>query len=254
MVALPTVVKRQDAIAQGLKWYFTSKPCKRGHVSERRSNSRECKTCAENDSKEYYWNNREKALSNNAVWHRENLESRASYDARRRASIGDRLRSQSLSWNRNNPERVRESNKRYLENNRERIVEFRRVYNSIYGRAKRQAKYAANRELMRARWKAWYHANKAYNAARAQSYRARLAGAEGHHTGDQIKMLHANQKFLCASCCKSIRKKFHIDHVMPLVLGGSNWISNIQLLCPHCNLSKGRMHPIDWARENGRLL
>jgi 5-methylcytosine-specific restriction endonuclease McrA len=41
---------------------------------------------------------------------------------------------------------------------------------------------------------------------------------------------------------------------MPLFLGGSNWISNIQLLCPTCNLKKYKKHPVDWARENGLLL
>lgn len=47
---------------------------------------------------------------------------------------------------------------------------------------------------------------------------------------------------------------FHRDHIIPLDLGGTNDIRNIQLLCPPCNGEKHAKHPIDWAQENGLLL
>jgi 5-methylcytosine-specific restriction endonuclease McrA len=46
----------------------------------------------------------------------------------------------------------------------------------------------------------------------------------------------------------------HVDHILPLALGGDNRRKNIQLLCPTCNLSKGAHHPIDHAQRNGLLL
>jgi 5-methylcytosine-specific restriction endonuclease McrA len=76
----------------------------------------------------------------------------------------------------------------------------------------------------------------------------------GSHTGEQIERLLLTQKYKCADCRTSIRKSFHKDHIKPIALGGSNDIRNIQLLCPKCNLSKHSKHPIDWARQNGRLL
>jgi hypothetical protein len=37
--------ERQDAIARGLPTYFTGKPCKHGHVAERRTDSSDCFDC-----------------------------------------------------------------------------------------------------------------------------------------------------------------------------------------------------------------
>jgi hypothetical protein len=39
------VIKRQEAIAQGLSKYFTNKECKHGHISERYVTNRRCIAC-----------------------------------------------------------------------------------------------------------------------------------------------------------------------------------------------------------------
>ena len=63
------------------------------------------------------------------------------------------------------------------------------------------------------------------------------------------------QNGMCASCkVKGKKVKWHLDHVMPLVLGGSHTAGNIQMLCANCNLRKNAKHPLEWAAENGRLL
>jgi 5-methylcytosine-specific restriction endonuclease McrA len=69
--------------------------------------------------------------------------------------------------------------------------------------------------------------------------RARLRGAAGEHSLAEVWALYAKQKCLCAACKQSLDGNFHRDHIVPLVAGGTNFISNIQLLCGDCNRIKG---------------
>jgi hypothetical protein len=39
--------------------------------------------------------------------------------------------------------------------------------------------------------------------------------------------------------CGSCVGPYHVDHVIPLRLGGRDEITNLQVLCPDCNLRKG---------------
>ena len=76
----------------------------------------------------------------------------------------------------------------------------------------------------------------------------------GRFTATQVSALYPAQRGRCVSCRGKLGESYHRDHVVPLSLGGSNDISNIQLLCEFCNLSKGAKDPIVWAQEQGRLL
>lgn len=62
----------------------------------------------------------------------------------------------------------------------------------------------------------------------------------------------AKQNGKCA-CCGVTLDKYHVDHIMPLALGGRNIAENIQLLTPRCNLRKSAKHPDVWKAEKGLL-
>lgn len=130
-------------------------------------------------------------------------------------------------------------------------------------RQKRQA-YYVNWEQERKRADDWkkknvaqqYEARKAYrqrNADRIKAYRvaekdkiriytvtrrAKKRGAEGSFTAAEVRELFNQQQGKCVYCQIPLNESFHRDHIIPLSRGGSNFISNIQLLCGSCNSSK----------------
>ena len=66
--------------------------------------------------------------------------------------------------------------------------------------------------------------------------------------------LRESQGDKCIYCQKSLgRAKVHLDHIMPLALGGLHDDANLQVICSFCNGSKGAKHPIEFARSLGML-
>lgn len=130
------------------------------------------------------------------------------------------------------------------------IVKARPKKKYIYAERARQwhiKNYAANKEKILARNKAWAKANP--EAVRRLSLEgtnrrnARMKGAVGSHTHIQWVVLMNKFGWRCA-CCKQ-PKKLTKDHIVPLVAGGSDYIENIQPLCRECNSSK-REQTIDY--------
>lgn len=101
--------------------------------------------------------------------------------------------------------------------------------------------------LLPDRWKA---AGAANNGRR----RALKAKAGGTFTSAQIAALYKAQRGRCACCGVRLNGRFHRDHRTALANGGTNDITNIELLCGPCNLRKGAKDELSWANENGRLL
>jgi len=52
------------------------------------------------------------------------------------------------------------------------------------------------------------------------------------------RRLAAQQKFQCAGCVTMLTDTWCIDHRVPLHLGGSNELCNLQVLCPNCHAKK----------------
>lgn len=51
----------------------------------------------------------------------------------------------------------------------------------------------------------------------------------------RIRIKKSDKK--CAEC--GTKKDLSVDHIIPRVLGGSNRLRNIQILCKKCNMEKG---------------
>lgn len=73
-----------------------------------------------------------------------------------------------------------------------------------------------------------------------QRRRANGVGGGGKFCRAQFLLMWDCQKGKCALCGSDL-VDFHCDHILPLSRGGGNDFSNIQILCPTCNLKKGTM-------------
>lgn len=73
--------------------------------------------------------------------------------------------------------------------------------------------------------------------AEKQRRRARLRGSNGSFTTAEWSALCHFYEDRCLSCEAQV--PLTVDHIVPLSLGGSNTIQNIQPLCMACNVAKG---------------
>lgn len=243
------IVTRKDAMARGLKRYFTGKPCKHGHVDERKTSGGSCVTCVRESMRKRRKN--------------PNLKAReAAYTRSRMMDPGVR-------------QRQREYMRDYKKDNPERQEKSRACIRAWHQRKKNDPEWAA-RERERCRekdkkrrlnpeYKEWHSS---YMKEYMQDYyknnpdaflnysrnrKARKKNAEGCHTAGDISAIIIKQNWKCVYCKADLKSGYHVDHIMPLALGGSNWPSNLQGLCPSCNLSKGAKHPDVFAKEKGWL-
>lgn len=97
---------------------------------------------------------------------------------------------------------------------------------------------------------------RAYRRVEGHRRRARLMQAPGSHTVQDIQKQYERQKGKCYWCGKKLgtgKRAYHVDHVVPLSRGGSNWPDNLVIACHTCNERKNDRLPHEWP-EGGRLL
>lgn len=214
---MPEVVSREDALAQGLKRYFTGEPCAKGHVSQRYSKGKACVACL---------------LAHEAAV-RADPEKGKKYRIRKSANQ-KKLAAKKKAESREYADRYKAYCRAYHRERRANDPDFA------------ARKYAKSRE--------WFKANP--EAARVFASNRRKSKRAGNGFSRQdVKYCLRRQGNRCAEpSCRVVLEKYHVDHVMPLSLGGAHDKTNIQCLCVSCNLQKAAKHPIDWAQQRGRLL
>lgn len=132
--------------------------------------------------------------------------------------------------------RKREYMKKWVAANRDKLRSYHRQYNETYVLSEER------RKRKRQKRTEWGQRNPLHDIAK----NARRRAAEGYFTHMDIHAIWVKQSGKCAYCEVS-PPKFHIDHIIPISRGGSNWPSNLQLLCPPCNLRKHNKLPEEMA-------
>ena len=140
-----------------------------------------------------------------------------------------------------NRERIADRARRWRENNRAAIQE----YNQRWYRANAEANKEQSRQWQRT------HPEQMREYRRAAKHRRKAAikGSSGSYTAAEWAALVKHYGGRCL-CCGRNDVTLTVDHIVPLVMGGSNDISNIQPLCRSCNCSKQAKN-IDYRPDKG---
>jgi 5-methylcytosine-specific restriction endonuclease McrA len=121
-------------------------------------------------------------------------------------------------------------------------------------RAYKRVWAAENSQHVVAKVRAWVKANPDKRRVHSENRRARKKAAGGVLSPDLAQRLMKLQRGLCACCKQPLGGDYHLDHILPLYLGGANVDSNMQLLRSRCNAQKSKKHPVDFMQERGFLL
>jgi 5-methylcytosine-specific restriction endonuclease McrA len=254
----PWLPTKKVAKACGAKHYFTGLICKHGHIAPRLTSNGACMDCHNLRCGERHKIKRQtdeewRTAANEKQKQRYHANPQASYD-------------QGKKWRAANQNYVREYSREYQRRLRaadparnEKTKDSMRMkrLNAAYVEAERQRdreRYARNPIPHRQKSRQYAIDNPEVAATHARNRRARIKQSEGEHTKDEIEDLRIRQKHKCASCGTSTKKSYDVDHIIPISKGGSNSISNLQILCPTCNRQKNNLDPIVFARRKGRLL
>ena len=218
--------------------HCTTKLCSKCQTETARTSSGQCKPC-------------KKAFD--AAYHAANSEARKAYCSAYRTANSEALRAYDAACYAANPEMYKAAGAAYRAAN----PEARKATNAIYRAAnpeKSKAYRDANSEMIRTYGAAYRTANLEACRINSQNYKAKKRANGGTLSKGVSEKLFKLQQGKCPCCNEPLGENYHLDHIMPIHLGGPNIDSNMQLLRKICNLQKAAQHPIDFMQGRGFLL
>ena len=213
-----------------------SKPCVKCNAVDRYADG-SCKPCKKVRNAAYFKKNEEKLSDLHRQWVAKNRKKSNLYSAK---------------WRSANLEKIKSYSKMYYAKNRNSILERQKTSESskLYASVWRKN----NKEKCIQYTKLWQQNNKAKMIEKWKRHKAKRRAISGTPSPRIIEKLMNSQRGLCACCGKKLANNFHLDHILPIALGGTSEDFNLQLLRAECNMKKGAKHPIEYMQSIGRLL
>jgi hypothetical protein len=230
---------------------------------------KQCPFCKKEIAKRYYDANKEKKSEYAKEYSRINREkinavSKAWADKNR-----DKVRASTNKWYTSNPIKAKIATDSW------------RILNAVKVSNTRQSYRDANKKRLCLEAKEYVLANKEKVQLRQKIYREKnkekiavVASLYKKNNTDKVNLLNQNRRALrkkvggvlskglaeklyilqkgkCPCCNQKLGKDYHMDHIMPMKLGGSNTDDNIQLLKAKCNMEKSAKDPFDFMQSKG---
>ena len=248
------IITRKEAIAQGLKRYFTGKPCKNGHIAERYCSTKSCLTCDQAHSKAWHQAHREEVLARQKVCYEADREEIAARGKVYRQANKDKISARMKVWYAINCEKALARHKVYRETNKEKIAASCKAhYKTNFDKiAARQKAYLANSPQARAALNLRTRIRQALSAAKATKS-ARTLELLGASISEVRAHLEA-QFELGMTWDNWSTYGWHVDHIKPCASFDLTdpeqqkacfHYSNLQPLWAKDNLSKNDR--LDWV-------
>ena len=220
---------RKLALSQGQTFYYSEKPCPRGHIAKRQTSNAFCTACPRPKRKRRA----------EGMHYMPCMPCARGHLAPRFSSTGQCtacLKEWKKLWRASNPDKAKAEIQRWREKNKERIADAYREWR------------LQNLDFNIKRCQQWREDNPEKHLASKSRRRALELNAEGAWAGSDIGDMRSRQGNRCYWCCVSLKGiPTEVDHVIPLSAGGSNWPENLCLACRPCNRLKNQRMPLDFV-------
>lgn len=174
-----------------------------------------------------------------------------------RAANPEKTKASVDAWKIANPEKIKIGKSSYYERNKQKVKLDASIWysrNSAAAKSRSVVWRKNNPERKKNTDLAWHKAHPDAMKVISQNRRAQKKSSGGKLSIGISEKLFKLQKGKCACCGEPLGEKYHLDHKMPLALGGGHTDENMQLLKQKCNSQKGKKHPIDFMQSRGFLL
>lgn len=214
--------------------------CKKCQCETERYRGGRCKPCGLAANALYRDNNPDKVQASRDAWAGKNK---------------DRIKATQKAYREANKETLRTVHDAWVEANPDRVKAMKERHRATAKYKETNSRYAAeNIDRNRAKNRAWINNNRDAANRIYHTRRAKKAEAGGVLSKGLAAKLLSLQRGKCACCGLPLGGKYHLDHILPIALGGTNTDDNIQLLRAVCNHQKHAKHPVDFMQSRGFLL
>lgn len=259
-------LRREELAEQGLK--ICSK-CKRalpyGSFSKNSSSkdgyNSYCKECY----KEYRTEHKDELSQKEKEWRENNKEHKSEVSKEYYQKNKDKIASRQKEYNSTHKEEISANKKMYRENNKEQILLKEKQYRESHKeeiKEKQKIYYLLDRSNRLVYSRKYYkeHTEEIRNyrsseAGRAADKRAKykrrmmIEGNGGTFSQQDVSNLLDFFDNKCAYTGEQLVSNYHLDHIVALIKGGTNYIWNIVPSNPSSNISKGANNMEEWYRR-----
>jgi 5-methylcytosine-specific restriction endonuclease McrA len=184
------------------------------------------------------WKDPEKKKAYDKAYRKKNKEKRKAYDKAYREENKERMKARDKAYREENKEKTKASSKAYREKNKEKIKARKKAYREEKKeeiKAYQKAYRKKNKEKIKVGKKAYSEANKdRYSAYSAKRKALKILALLPTTDNELVKKLYKQR----AEMSEKRGEEYHVDHIIPLSIGGAHHQDNMRVITAKENLEK----------------